>query len=667
VLVGFGVARSPALVAGAFYTTHPRAMKRLLTVLIGVLLGATIVPAWAQASLRVGVLAFRPKAQAAAQWQPLATYLSAALARPVVLTTYDLPELDAAVDAKAVDVVFTTPGHFIALQHVHQLSEPLATQVTLHQDSELSAFGGVIFTRADRTAIATLADLANQRIALTSMAFLGGYQMQAVELLDAGLALPQPDQLLATGMPQDQVIEAVLGGKADVGFVRTGVLEAMAREGTLDLNQIKVIHRQNPPHFPWLTSTRLYPDWPVALLPGVDASTARRLAVALLSLPADHPAAKVAQIHGFTIAADYSRVDGLLRRLHMPPYDAPTTLNLREVWAQHSGTIAAVLGVLILVMAGGGGWLVRQNGLIRQSRQRHREQSNQISEIIWGTNVGTWEWDISTGGIVVNARWAEMLGFTPKELGPLTIERWMERTHADDVATSSVMIEQCFTRAEKDYHCDVRMRHKSGEWVWVMNRGRVVQWALDGKPHRMAGTQLDIADRKRAELREQHHNRVLQMLAAKTPLVDVLASIALDVQSTCSSARCCILLLDADSKALRLGAAPGLPDFFIEGLESLGAGQGIGPCAQAALNAATVVVPDIANDPACAAMADLARRANVRACWSQPIVSSMGAVLGSFSIYRRHTATPEPEDLQMLQDEARLCALVIEKTADQPA
>ena len=640
-------------------------MKRLFTVLVGVLLSATVLSAWAQSSLRVGVLAFRPKTQATAQWQPLATYLGAALGRPVELTAYGMPELDAAVAAHAVDVVFTTPSHFIALQHAHGLSAPVATQVTLYQGTELSVFGGVVFARADRATIATLADLTGQRIALTNTAFLGGYPMQAVELLDAGFALPQPDQLLATGMPQDKVVQAVLAGSADVGFVRTGVLEAMARERTLDLDQIKIINRQNRPDFPWLTSTRLYPDWPVALMPGVDARVARQLTVALLSLPPEHVAAAAAQIHGFTTAADYSAVDAVLRRLQMPPYETSGALNLRDVWAQHGEVVASVLGVLTLVLAGGGAWLVRQNRLVRLSRTRHREQSNHISEIIWGTNAGTWEWDVSTGIVVVNARWAETLGFTLKEWGPMTIERWMERTHPDDLATSTVMVEQCFSRAAKDYHCDVRMRHKNGEWVWVMNRGRVVQWTLDGKPQRMVGTQLDIADRKRAELREQHHNRVLKMLAAKSDLGDVLASIARGVQSTQASARCCIFLLEPDTKTLRLGAAPDLPDFFLQGLSNLGGGQDICPCAQAALNAVTVVVSDITNDPACAAMAELARRAKLRACWSQPIFSSMGTVLGSFSIYLRQTASPTPEDLQMLQDEARLCALVIEKTADQ--
>ncbi len=639
-------------------------MKRLLFVLLSALLIAAAVPAWAQAALRVGVLAYRPKAQAIAQWQPLASYLEAALARPVVLTTYDLPELDAAVAAHAVDVVFTTPGHFIALQRVHQLSVPLATQVTFYQDSELSAFGGVVFTRADKTAIQGLADLADQRIAVSSTGFLGGYQMQAVELLDAGLALPKPEQLFITGMPQDRVVEAVLAGQADVGFVRTGILEAMVSEGALDLKHIKLIHGQSPAGFPWLTSTQLYPDWPVALMPGVDARLARHLAVALLSLPPDHPAALAAQIHGFTIGADYSRVDALLRRLHMPPYDTPATFNVRDLWEQYAALIAAVLGGLTLVLAGGGGWLVWQNSLIRQSRQRHLAQSNHISEIIWGTNVGTWEWNVSSGDIVVNARWAEMLGFTLNELGPLTIERWMDRIHPEDLAASSTMVGQCFLREALYYKCDVRMRHKSGEWTWVLNRGRVVQWSPDGKPLRMAGTQADIADRKQAQLRDRHHNRVLQLIAAKAPLYRVLDAIARDVQLANPSMRCCIVLLDHDSNRLYLGAAPGLPEFFVNAIVQLGADKGIGPCGTFEPGEEPVIVPDIASHPSWVDMADLARRASLGASWSQPIVSSVGAVLGTFSLYRRRPAIPTPEDLQMLADEARLCALAIEKTAD---
>ncbi len=97
-----------------------------------------------------------------AQWQPLASYLQSTLGQRVELTVYDLNELEAAVAENAVDVVFTTSGHFIALKHRYGLSAPLATQITRADGHDLSAFGGVIFTRAENAAINRLADLVGQ-------------------------------------------------------------------------------------------------------------------------------------------------------------------------------------------------------------------------------------------------------------------------------------------------------------------------------------------------------------------------------------------------------------------------------------------------------------------------------------------------------------------------
>ncbi|MFZ3219062.1 MAG: PhnD/SsuA/transferrin family substrate-binding protein, partial [Rhodoferax sp.] len=149
-------------------------MKRLFAAVVLLwLLTASVLAAQTPQPLRFGVLAFRPKPQAMAQWQPLASYLETTLGRRVVLTVYDLPELETAVAQSAVDVVFTTPGHFIVLQNRYGLSAPIATQITAENGEGLSAFSGVIFTRADAIHIQTLADIVHQRIAITSTDFLG--------------------------------------------------------------------------------------------------------------------------------------------------------------------------------------------------------------------------------------------------------------------------------------------------------------------------------------------------------------------------------------------------------------------------------------------------------------------------------------------------------------
>jgi diguanylate cyclase (GGDEF)-like protein/PAS domain S-box-containing protein len=765
-------------------------LKRFLSALL-LLLVVSGSAVGADTPLRFGVLAFRPKPQAMAQWQPLASHLQAALGRRVDLSVYDLSELEAAVAQNALDVVFTTPGHFIALKHRYGLSAALATQITHENGRDLSTFGGVIFTRFDRVDITALSDLAGKRIAVGGTDFTGGYQMQSFEILEAGLPLPDKTQLLMTGMPQDLTVDAVMTGRADIGFVRSGILEALVHEGKLDLGRIKIIHQQDLPGFPFLSSTRLYPEWPVVVMPQVEEHLARQLAVALLSLSADSAAAQAAGIGGFSIPADYNSVDLMMHRLRVPPFDTAPEFNLADLWRRYTDGIIAVLGLMVLAFAGIGARLVNQSAKVQNSQAQYRLQSQRVSEILWGTNTGTWEWNVQTGEVVLNERWAEILGFTLEELAPVTIQTWMQRTHPDDLKVSEDIVARCFRREIENYRCEIRMRHKNGEWVWALNRGRVVEWGPDGQPLRMSGTLADITERKltelglrasekrfrdlfenspdpcwlikgsnfvdcnlaalkvlgyqsrdaillhpsrlsaefqpdgrsslekseemmhtarergmyrfewehrradgsgfpvevtlarldlmdgdvlycvwrditerkRAEQREQHHNRILAMLTEKKPLSDVLDTMARDVEAISPGARCSIMLLDEDGLRLRLGAAPGLPEFFRQAVDGLGVGQGIGACGTAAFTGRRVVVEDIRNHPAWAPYLDLASRAGLASCWSQPIFSTQGRVIGTFALYHGQISSPRAEDLQLLEDEARLAALVIEKTA----
>lgn len=378
-------------------------MWRVMVLLI---LGMIALPTWGQqAPLKLGVLAFRPKAQTQTQWQPLATYLATALGRPVELTAYTYPEFNAAVAQNAVDVALTNPGHFILLKYREGLSAPLATLVTEAAGRELTAFGGVIFTRSDNASITSLADLAGKRIATADRESLGSYQMEAFELVEAGVPLPDKTHLVTTGIPHDHVVEAVLAGRADAGFVRTGVLEGLAREGKLDLGRLKVIHRQNPPGFPYITSTRLYPEWSVAVLPHVDESTARRLTVALLSLPHESRAARAAGIHGFTIPADYSGVETVLRRLRVPPFDVAPEFTLTDLWNKYAPWITA-LGVLMLLLAGTGAALVVQNRRTQHARRRFATLFEASPEPMW----------IIAGGLFVDCNPAaiQLLGYADK-------------------------------------------------------------------------------------------------------------------------------------------------------------------------------------------------------------------------------------------------------------
>jgi signal transduction histidine kinase len=362
-------------------------MKRafLLTMLPLALLLWSIVPidvqVRAEVPLRFGVLAYRPMPQVAAKWQPMAAYLESRLGRPVQIAVYDFQGMSDALQRHAVDAVLVNPGFFIRMQNSGQLSAPLVTQVVREGAHQLTSFGGVIFTRAESLSVDSLADLAGRRIAASHTGSLGGYQMQAYELLEAGVPLPAADRLLLVGMPHDRTVEAVLSGRADVGFLRTGVLETMAREGKLQMSRIKVIHRLNLPGFPFASSTRLYPEWPVAVSTKLSEQDTRRLAVALLSLPSQSAAAHAAGIHGFTLPADYDGVEELLRTMRMPPFDRRVEVTVADLWQAYARWIVG-FAALFSLLVGIGARLLVQNRRVRQARKQVEELNRSLEERI---------------------------------------------------------------------------------------------------------------------------------------------------------------------------------------------------------------------------------------------------------------------------------------------
>lgn len=129
------------------------------------------------------------------------------------------------------------------------------------------------------------------------------------------------------------------------------------------------------------------------------------------------------------------------------------------------------------------------------------EERRRLQEIIWGTNVGTWEWNVPTGETVFNERWAEMLGYRLAELEPVDIATWEALTHPDDLPLAKAALERVFAREEETYEVEFRMRHRDGHWVWVLDRGKVVAWDEGGAPLRMSGTHSDVSKRRTAELR----------------------------------------------------------------------------------------------------------------------------------------------------------------------
>jgi len=359
-------------------------MRYLL--LFGLILCCVLMswPAQAAGPVKIAVRAYRPKPQALAQWQPLAQVLKAAVPEyDFEVSVYSPQELEKAVSERQVDFVLTSPGQYVLLARRAGLKAPLATLLVDQNGQDVASYGGVMFTRSDAPPAGPLTDLKGKTIAAVDDDSLGGYQMQLLELLQAGVNLRADSNLLLTGQPQDRVIDAVLKHKADVGFVRTGVLESLQREGKLQPGQVRVIHAQNFDAFPLPSSTSLYPEWPLSYLGHVDERLARRVTAALFSLDASSPEARAMGIRGFSVPADYAPVADALRALRLPPFDLMPAFTLSDVASRYRtplilSTAALMLVTLLGVRLGLAQRRLRAEVRMRQASERVTEQSREL-------------------------------------------------------------------------------------------------------------------------------------------------------------------------------------------------------------------------------------------------------------------------------------------------
>ncbi|MFI9654252.1 PAS domain S-box protein [Guyparkeria sp. GHLCS8-2] len=587
----------------------------IVSLLLGLLLWTGAAQALiAEDEVLVGVFGMRPAPIMEQRFQPLIDYLNDSV-DGVTFRLKVLPpdQLDHAIRRNQVDLLLTNPTHYITVRSENALSGVLATLVARNYGETTRSLGGVIITRKDKTGIETLADLAGPTIAAPGTRFLGGYRAPLFEAFDAGIDLREQATFEFVGT-HDAVVEAVLNGKADVGFIRTGVLENLRSLGAAHLDELRVVNKQPVGSFPFVVSTRLYPEWPMVTMQHMDADLERRIGAALFSLDTSDPAAMLSGIAGFGPPGDYASVEEISRRLSLPPFDTPPDITAADIWAQYWMLVVVVVVAVLLITVLSLALLMRHHAL-RRSEERfrrffednasvmllidferckiidanqaavnfygwprdmlegrpiadlwathcrhyaetrdvdttagyshlhtHRLRSGEerrvevhvtplhdkpdggqmfvivhditereraekalerererLNNVIEGTNVGTWEWNIQTGETVLNERWAEMIGYRLDELQPTTLETWNRFVHPDDLEASNRMLQACF-RHERDYfEAEVRMRHRDGHWPWILTRGRVLEWTDDGQPLRMWGTHQDITSRKRME------------------------------------------------------------------------------------------------------------------------------------------------------------------------
>lgn len=167
-------------------------------------------------------------------------------------------------------------------------------------------------------------------------------------------------------------------------------------------------------------------------------------------------------------------------------------------------------------------------------------------------------------------------------------------------------------------------------------------------------------ERKQIERREYLRNQVLEQLAMGASLPVVLDTLVRGIESSDSAKRGSILLLNEEGTHLLLGAAPNLPEGYNRAIHGIAIGPRVGSCGTAVYRKERVIVTDIDSDPLWADYRDLALSYGLRACWSQPILSRTGQVLGTFAIYHKDIRSPTATELDTISYAVNMACIAIE-------
>src|SRR6266850_1166297 len=295
----------------------------------------------------------------------------------------------------------------------------------------------------------------------------------------------------------------------------------------------------------------------------------------------------------------------------------------------------------------------------RQAEEALRRSESNLAEAQRLTHTGSWAWQVAErDALHLSEEWYRIYGFDPEGGMPAWEER-LRRIHPEDRAMWQGAIDRAIGE-KSGYEVEFRILLPDGTVKYIHTVGHPVLDA-SGDLVEFVGSATDITDRKRAEVLLAGEKRLLEMIARGDSRALILEGACLLVEELVSDCLSSILLLDPSTNCLRHGAAPSLPINYAEAIEGLVIGASVGSCGTAAYWAQPVIVSDIATDPLWADFRDLALAHGLRACWSTPIRSSTGRVLGTFATYYREPRSPSSQEHNVVERITHLASIAIER------
>jgi two-component system sensor histidine kinase TtrS len=266
----------------------------------------------ARADITIGVLAKRGAPTCMMKWGATGAYLTQKLGQKVRILPLKFVAIEPAVKSGKIDFMLANSAFFVEMAKKYQVYA-ISTLINSNRGKALSTFGGVILVRS-ASPVQSIDQIRGKKFMCVKYSSFGGAQMAWRLLLENGIDPKKDCASFLEGNKHDNVVLAIQNGTAEVGTVRSDTLERMQDEGKIKLSDFRIIH-QIKDDFPFVHSTRLYPEWPMAACAKTDKALAQKMAEALMGLQPDSPAAKAAKVVGWEKPADYGDVVACLKAI----------------------------------------------------------------------------------------------------------------------------------------------------------------------------------------------------------------------------------------------------------------------------------------------------------------------------------------------------------------
>ena len=451
-------------------------MKRFMLPLFLCLMipsGLTAVP------INIAVVAIHGEERAIQEWTPTVRFLQQTLPlHTFKLLPYppkNVDRLKQDISANKIDFVISQPAIYVELE----LSNGISRILTMIDKSHSAEFGSVLIAHSD-SGIERIEQAKDRRFAAVAPLGFGGWLIGYHELLKHGIDPVESSSVTFVGT-QKKVVDAVLSKSADIGVIRTGILEKMLRDNPLHVNKITVINRKANPGFPYLLSTDLFPEWAFAKTKNVSNSLAKEVAQNMMYIPPQSDAAKKAGYREWTTPYSYQPVHELMQKLRVGPYEEFGKVTVREFIGQYkvSSTLAALFLFSLIVF------------IFLSHRMKHKLQN--YIDIVDGITISS-QTDTEGKILYASEAFCRLTGYTKEEL----IGKHHSILRHNDTPKKLYAKMWATLRAGKVWRGEIQNVAKDGTAYWV---DATISPVYDAS-NRLTGytaIRQDITDKKKIE------------------------------------------------------------------------------------------------------------------------------------------------------------------------